>query len=291
MGVVDGSSPYGKVILAGPEKDFTTPSKVNANPDRKYVSRSAYVSEFFNTSTSPSGHGFYPQENVSAPELTACYSFEPKGSALPLKVIVLDDTETENMTGPLGANGYLDQARFDWLVKELKEGQLNGKLMIVAAHIPIGVDSHLWDPASTPNETALITELKKYSNLVLWVAGHRHFNTVTPMPSPDPAHPELGFWEVETASLRDFPQQFRSFDIVRNSDNTISIFATNVDPAVRAGSPAATSRSLTVAAYQIFNGASSLPYQPAGAYNVELIKQLSPEMQAIVQNYGTPIGR
>jgi PIN domain nuclease of toxin-antitoxin system len=25
MGVVDGSSPYGKVILAGPEKDFTTP--------------------------------------------------------------------------------------------------------------------------------------------------------------------------------------------------------------------------------------------------------------------------
>jgi hypothetical protein len=195
------------------------------------------------------------------------------------------------MSVPLGADGYLNQTRFDWLVKELKEGQLNGKLMIVAAHVPIGVNATLWDPASTPNETDLIAELKKYSNLILWVAGHRHFNSVTPMPSPDPAHPEFGFWEVETASLRDFSQQFRFLDIVRNSDKTISIFATNVDPAVRAGSPAAMSRSLSVAAYQIFNGNSSLPYQPSGAYNVELIKQLNPEMQAIIKNYGVPIGQ
>jgi hypothetical protein len=91
---------------------------------------------------------------------------------------------------------------------------------------------------------------------------------------------------VETASLRDFPQQFRLFDIVRNSDNTISIFATNVDPAVSSGSPAATSRSLAVAAYQISDGQAVLPYQPSGAYNVELVKMLSPEMQVKIQNYG-----
>jgi len=43
------------------------------------------------------------------------------------------------------------------------------------------------------------------------------------IPSPEAAHPELGFWEVETSSLRDFPQQFRMFQIMRNSDNNIAV--------------------------------------------------------------------
>jgi len=289
MGVVDGNSANGKVIQSGPETDYPTPPRVTANGNRKFGPRGDFVAAFFTTSSAPKGHGFY--RSVSEPELAACYSFEPKGSALPLKVIVLDDTEAETIAGAQGASGYINQKRFDWLKGELQEGQLNGKLMIVAAHVPIGVDSTLWDPASTPTEAALIAELNKYSNLILWVAGHRHMNTVTAMPSPDPDHPELGFWEVETSSLRDFPQQFRLFDIVRNSDNTISIFAANVDPAVRAGTPAATSRSYAVAAYQIFNGAASLPYQPSGVYNVELVKQLSPEMQIIIQQHGAPVGK
>jgi len=44
---------------------------------------------------------------------------------------------------------------------------------------------------------------------------------------------KLGFWEVENSSLRDFPQQFRTFKIVRNDNNTVSIFVTDVDPAVQ----------------------------------------------------------
>lgn len=290
-GVMDGYSPFGKVILAGPQSSFATPPKINANPARKFVPRSDWISEFFTTTSYPIGHGF--SASVTDPDLAACYSFEPKGSALPLKVIVLDNTEPETITGPLGANGYLNQTRFDWLKNELREGEQNGKLMIVAAHVPIGVNNKppLWDPAAPITESALITELNKYSNLILWVAGHRHFNTVTPMLSPDPSKPEFGFWEVETSSLRDFPQQFRTFDIVRNSDNTISIFATNVDPAVRAGTPAATSRSMVVAAYQIFNGATSMQNKPTGSLNVELVKQLSLAMQIKIQKYGSPIIR
>ena len=138
-------------------------------------------------------------------------------------------------------------------------------------------------------EDTLIDHLHKYPNLILWISGHRHINAITAQPSPDPTHPELGFWEVETSSLRDFPQQFRTFDIVRNSDNTISIFATDVDPIANPGSLPALSRSYAVASYQLFN--YQTPYMPSGAYNAELVKQLTPEMQDKIKNYGTQLTR
>ena len=78
------------------------------------------------------------------------------------------------------------------------------------------------------------------------------------------------------------------FEIDRNSDNTVSIFATDVDPAVREGSIAAKSRSYAIATQQIFN--TTIVPQPSGVYNAELVKQLTPEMQAKMQNNGTPIG-
>ena len=109
----------------------------------------------------------------------------------------------------------------------------------------------------------------------------------SPFTSPDANRPGLGFWEVETSSLRDFTQQFRTFEIVRNSDNTVSIITTDVDPAVKDGSLAALSRSYGVAAQQLFN--NKLDPLPTGSYNAELVKQLSPEMQAKMQNYGSPI--
>lgn len=113
--------------------------------------------------------------------------------------------------------------------------------MIIAAHIPIGVEalhSELgwWeDPRNIVTEQGLINELESYPNFIMWVAGHRHLNTVKAFRGTSP---ETSFWQVETSSLRDFPQQFRTFQIYRNNDNTISIVTTNVDPAVVEGTPA-----------------------------------------------------
>ena len=123
-----------------------------------------------------------------------------------------------------------------------------------------------------------MAKLHTYPNLILWIAGHRHCNAVTAFTSPDPGRPELGFWEVETASLRDFPQQLRTFEILRNRDGTVSILATDVDTIVEEGSPAALSRTYGIAAQQIFNNA--IGRLPSGSYNAELVVQLSPEMQA-----------
>jgi hypothetical protein len=64
----------------------------------------------------------------------------------------------------------------------------------------------------------------------------------------------------ETSSLRDFPQQFRTFEIYLNSDYTISIVTVNVDPAVADGTPAARSRKYAIAVQQIVQNSVSQNY-------------------------------
>jgi len=292
MGAIDGGTPYGDVIGVGPEKNFVTPPQVRAaDPDRRSLFRREWMNEFFKTSTRPMGHGF-SRSNIDND--FACYSFEPK-SDIPIKVIVLDNTQRNEDANNPQSLGYghasLDQERYDWLVRELDRGQAEGKLMIIAAHIPIGVEPWPsmmgWNPAAPVTEAQFIAKLQEYPNLILFAAGHRHGNTVTAFPSPDPVRPELGFWQVETSSLRDFPQQLRLFEILRNSDGTVSICATNVDPVVQEGTPAAKSRAYAIGAQQIFN--NEMPYLPTGTYNAELIVSLTAEMQAKLQQTGKTV--
>ena len=302
MGVLDGSTPYANIIGAGPVGKFSSPPKVAADPDRRSLLRTEWMKEYFNTSSNPIGHGF---NLIDAENGFACYSFVPK-STVPIKIIVLDDTQRED-DGSAGihGHGFLDKARWIWLKKELADGQAANQLMIIAAHIPIAVEETKsemgwWlDPQNAVTLPDLIKELQKHPNFIMWIAGHRHLNTVKAFPG---ATPENSFWQVETSSLRDFPQQFRTFEIYLNSDNTISIVTTDVDPAVKDGTPAAKSRSYAVAAQQIVssvvnvytnnpNKDPSIKPMPTGSYNAELIKQLSPEMQVKMQRYGTLTGK
>jgi metallophosphoesterase (TIGR03768 family) len=304
VGVFDGSTPYGNIKYAGPVKDFKTPPKVAADPDRRSLLRTEWMQEFFNTSTLPIGHGF----NLTDVENGfACYSFVPK-SNIPLKVIVLDNTQQEDSGSvDIHGHGFLDSARWDWLKKELADGSAAGQLMIIAAHVPIGVEvtapnSEMgwWtDPQNAVTLPDLITELQSHPNFIMWISGHRHLNTVKAFVSPDPVGaPEKGFWQVETSSLRDFPQQFRTFEIYLNSDATISIMITNVDPAVLEGTPAATSRKYAIAAAQIAGTWDTLTnwnptndptveLMPTGSYNAELVTPLSPAMRKMLQNIET----
>ncbi len=224
----------------------------------------------------------------------ACYSFMPK-SDIPIKVIVLDDT----VTGPDQENyaaGGLDQQRYEWLTGELQDGQNANQLMIVAAHVPVNPQTDfnnttpypMW-PGPEYTDESMVAMLHQYPNLILWMAGHRHVNVVTLQAGPV-GDPTLGFWEVETASLRDHPQQFRTWDIRRNSDNTISILITNVDPAVSPGSPAAKSRGYALGAFRIFGATPEIIADTTShAYNAELVVELTPQMQAIIANAGSAI--
>lgn len=292
MGVINGKTPNGDIIGAGPVGNFTTPPVVSPDLNRRFITRYDFMDAFVKSSSSPAGHGFTPAAAASG---FASYTFEPK-SDLPLKVIVLDNTNRDDRIVTDGyGKGSVDKERYDWLVNELDKGQAEGKLMIIAAHIPIKVvlqqtligESMKWSASSYKTEDEMLAKLHTYPNLILWVSGHRHLSVITPQKSPDPTRPELGFWEVETPSLREFPQQFRGFRITRNSDQTISIFATDVDPIAKDGSLIAKARSYAVAANQLFNIVPEP--MPSGVVNAELILQLSPEMRAKLDNLGTPI--
>jgi metallophosphoesterase (TIGR03768 family) len=306
-GVIDGSDPLGAVINSGPMSDYDTRPTVVADPKRRSLSTSKsssqnWIREFFHTTSKPRGHGFNMVDR-SMGEDFACYSFVPKAN-IPIKIIALDDT-CKKQGQPNYAAGSLDQIRLEWLKKELQHGQDHDQLMIIAAHIPFNVYENLvTDPTQvSPNQTfmslfipapyegatsvvddeSLLEVLQKYPNLILWISGHRHMNTVTPQIHPH--EPTLSFWEVETSSLRDFPQQFRTFKIYRNSNNTLSIVITNVDPAVSEDSPATTSRGNAIATARI-TSAVTIDDSTSHAINAELVVQLTPRMQRVIARAG-----
>lgn len=289
-GTLDCSKLYAPIIGAGITAKMKDIPTIPRDPNRRSLSKEEFMNEFSNSTTLPKGHGFV--QNKPENYFNGCYSFEPK-SNVPLKIIVIDDTQ-DNAEAPVKegiyGHGSLNNGRWDWLTAQLKAGQAENKLMIIAGHVPIGVSEENspmdWNPApGYASEKELIAQLQSFPNLILFIAGHRHLNNVTAFPSKDPEHPENSFWEVETKSLREFPEQMRTFDIVLNSDNTISIFTVNVDPDIKAGSQASIGRSYAIASNQIYKLYDTQLPTGASYYNAELVKQLTPEMQKVVMNY------
>jgi hypothetical protein len=62
--------------------------------------------------------------------------------------------------------------------------------------------------------------------VIAWINGHSHRNQVWARPGGT-----RGFWEINTASHVDFPQQSRLLEIADNADGTLSIFCTMIDHA------------------------------------------------------------
>jgi metallophosphoesterase (TIGR03768 family) len=290
-GTFDGSTQYGTVIGAGLVASMGTIPKISADPNRHSLTLPEFINQFSTTTSLPVGHGFIQSDPANV--LGGSYAFVPK-SGIPLKIIVLDDTQdaTEDpFAEGIYGHGELTADRYNWLMAQLKAGQDANQLMIISAHIPIGVAAvgtpMAWKPVPPgyPTEKNLIAQLQSYPNLILWVCGHRHVNNVKAFASTDPAHPENSFWQVETKSLREFPEQFRTFDIFRNNDNSISIVTTDVDMETADGSLAAKGRSYAIASGQIYGSVGQPLETGSVSYNAELIKQLSPVMIEKIKNH------
>lgn len=219
--------------------DFRT---VTPDPERRLLSRAAVVAEHFHTLGSPVGHGF---TEANRTEGTAYYGFDALAAdGSTLRCLVLD---TVNPSG--GANGSLDEKQFHWLEAELlahssryldEGGRVvsgpgsDALILLFSHHTAATMDNWLTDPE--PDKHRVLGPrvrdlLLRYPNVVLWVNGHTHVNGVT----PHARHPEApipgGFWELNTASHIDWPQQARLVELVANGDGTLSVFGTIIDHA------------------------------------------------------------
>jgi metallophosphoesterase (TIGR03767 family) len=235
--------------LAGPARTVT------ADPDRRVIDRHTTIQEYFRTTGRPNGHGFTKRNLADG---TAYYAFD-RGF---MRGIVLD---TVNPNGE--ANGSLDPDQFAWLEHELQthsrtwigsDGTIKhssagkNRLCVLFSHHTIGtMDNPIVsqdDPRQRVLGDAVLALLLRYPNVVMWVNGHTHVNSVTPHARAAGAPVPGGFWEVNTASHIDFPQQARIVEIADNKDGTLSIFGTIVDSAAPLSVPASLDSPAALAA-------------------------------------------
>jgi metallophosphoesterase (TIGR03767 family) len=135
-----------------------------------------------------------------------------------IRVVSLD---TVNPHG--GWQGSIDEQQLDWLRRELVARP--GRPVVVTSHHPSPTMTNDYAPDGSRRVLGdeVVALLLDHPDVVLWVAGHVHFNAAIHH-GPDDA----GFWEITTSSLIDWPQQGRIIEIVRAGDD-IAVISTVVD--------------------------------------------------------------
>lgn len=233
---------------------------VPADPDRIFLSHEELVDEYLASSGKPTGHGLAraPQDPLHGSR-AGYYSF-PMGPKV--KGISLDTISPDG-----GATGTLPHPQFKWLRRQLTKsskryynpaGELRrnrnarNKLVVVFSHHTseslnnpgtneAGAPYHCFRSTDTAQSEAATCAggeglgdlLARYPNAVAWVNGHEHNNAIRDFPAPAGTNPARGFWEINTASHIDWPQQSRLIELAwkpaRRGPGTVIIYTTAVD--------------------------------------------------------------
>ncbi len=195
---------------------------VTPDTRRRLLKRSQVVAEHFTTTGTPVGHGFTVENRAQG---TAYYFFDV-GS---VRMIVMD---TVNPNGY--SDGSLDPAQLAW-VKKTVEAATDKAVVLFSHHTSGTMSNPLIVTGGGLERRVLGAELVSYlltqPQVIAWVNGHTHRNEIIEHSRGDGTG---GFWEINTASHIDFPQQARVIEIADNGDSSWSIFTTILDHAAPA---------------------------------------------------------
>jgi len=180
------------------------------DPEREFLGRDGSVKLCFNNV-----HGFADRPSNAVAYYRLDWEDIAPSSDLPLRVLSLDSTEKESFS-----TGGVSDDQLNWLQGELDQAISDEKLVIVTSHYTVGKIKNGGD--------ALDKMLEANPNVILFLEGHGHDNLVVPHPGTGGGYPH-GYWEVETPSNINFPQQARIFEIVDNRDGTGTIYVTLFD--------------------------------------------------------------
>jgi metallophosphoesterase (TIGR03767 family) len=225
---------------AAPEA-FLISSGATVTPDaerRPYTARE-YIETHLHTGGTPHGHGF---RGADLERGEAQYIHD----AGPVRLIVLDTT---NPSGYF--EGSIGLRQLSWLEEQLiaahsryfeEDGSSVAtgnadRLVVLCTHHPlitltnslVALDLEILgdgDPARVLGNE-MMNLVHRFPNVILWINGHTHRNMIRPR--PDPMGRTLGFWEVTTCSIIDWPSQARLIEIVSNGNDTLSILCTMLD--------------------------------------------------------------
>ena len=239
---------------------------VPPDPNRRYVDQREYKS-LHDTGDNSHGYDFVSSaEEKASGGLASYYAFNPRSG---FRFISMDTVAEGG-----GSDGNIDHPQYRWLERELdKASSLEWKgsrlvkdrdkdrlivlyshhkledLSITRADEEAGACSAEVDPGcdrdprkSTPIHRGLSGKqtirdlLLKYPNVIAFVTGHSHRNEITPFVRKVG---RTGFWQINTASHTDFPQQARQIEVMDNRDGTLSIFTTIIDHAAPVDPPPA----------------------------------------------------
>lgn len=218
----------------------TSPGKLGtgtlpSDQDRAHLKIQDWLSMLHKASGLPVGHGLTSSQVSGG---VGDFTVDPV-PGLPLRLVVLDTCAKGLATGEYGADRISS-----FLKPALQKAVTDQVLVIVASHHPSD---------GIPLTGSLLRQaLGACENVILHLCGHKHRHAVQARIGSTPL---LGYWEVETCSLIDFPQQGRLVELVDNRDGTAELWMTlfDFDTDHQPGGPmAAASRFLSL--YEIHCG-------------------------------------
>ena len=199
-------------------------TQVTADVERRAVKRGEYAAMHVASPGLPKGHGF-TQEHIDKKHM---YYSTFIGA---IKLIVIDSV---NEFG--GWQGSLDVEQFEWLEREVANAD---RPVVLASHHPLSKMFNSYAPTGRRICVEEIQEmLLKYPQLIAWFAGHEHRHHIKWVGAEEEVR---GFWQIETASHADWPQQSRTIEIVRDSAGDIYFGLSIIDHAGGSGYGDATS--------------------------------------------------
>ena len=209
---------------------------VTPDANRRSVTRKQIVNEHFTTSGAPVGHGFTAANRASG---TAYYYFD-EGS---IRHVVMDSVNPNGY-----ADGSLDPEQFTWLQATIIGA--TGKAVIVDSHHTSATMSNPLILTGGDPQLPRVLRRRRRDLPALAAARDRlgqRAHARNRIRAHAPADGSGGFWEINTASHIDFPQQGRIIEIADNLDGTLVDLRDDPRPRRASCSGAGTGNSLPLA--------------------------------------------